>query len=69
MVQVLQRLALQFERLDDRDLSRIVLVARRPRDLHLLNSNHLTRRRVQRQVYTAVRSLSNQLSTHPAENG
>ena len=69
VIQVLQRLAFQLQRFHDRNLSRVVLVARRSWNLDLLDSDHFTRRRVEGKIDFAVRSLADELTTNPTEDG
>lgn len=67
MIKVLQRLRLQLQRLHNGMLARIIFVTRRLRKLYLLNSNHLSCRRVHGKIDTTVRPLSNKLATDPLE--
>lgn len=69
VIKIFQGLRLQLQRFDDRDLAGIVFVARGSRHLDLLDGNHLTGRSVESQVYFAVSTLADKLTTNPAENG
>jgi hypothetical protein len=69
MVQVLERLTLKFQCLHDRDLPRVVLVARRSRNLNLLYSNHFPSSGIQRHINTTKIALPDKLSPDPLENG
>lgn len=69
MIEVLQRLALEFQRVHHADLARIVLVARCTRDLHLLHGDYLSGRGVQRHVDPSEVALADQLTANPLENG
>lgn len=68
MIEVLKGLALQLQGFDNADLPRVVLVAGGPRDLDLLDGNHLTSCGVQRQVDAAVRALPDEFATDPTED-
>jgi hypothetical protein len=67
MVQNLERLALKLQRLHDGDLPRVVLVTSGPRDLDLLDSDHLTRRRIESQIDTAIGPPADELASNPLE--
>jgi hypothetical protein len=68
MVKVLECVALRHEGLHYLQLPAVTLVTRGLGQLDLLHRNHLSGRRVQRQVDTSVCSLANQLSLDPFED-
>ena len=69
MVQILEGLALQLESFHHGDLSRIVHIAVRSWDLHLLDGDHLSSVGVESKVHLAISTFSNKLSTNPTEYG
>ena len=69
MIKILEGLTLQLQCLHDCDLPRIVLVTRRPGNLNLLYSNHLSGGGIQRHVDATEIALPDKLTPNPFEDG
>ena len=68
MIKVLERLTLQLQRLHDRSLPAVISVAGSARHFNLLDRNHFSGRGVQGQVHLAIGTLTDKLTTDPAED-
>ena len=69
MVEILEGLALQLESFHHGDLSRIIHIAIRSWNFHLLDGDHLSSVGVESKVHLAVSTFCNKLSTNPTEYG
>lgn len=69
MIEILEGLALKLQSFYNCDLSRVVFVTRRSRNLDLLYSDHFTSRSIQRQIDASKIALPDELTPNPLENG
>ena len=69
MIEILEGLALELQSFYNCDLSRVVFVTRRSRNLDLLYSDHFTSRSIQRQIDASKIALPDELTPNPLENG
>ncbi|SRR6266702_598676 len=69
MIEILEGLALQLQCFYDCDLSRVVLVTRRSRNLNLLYSDHFPSRGIQRKIDASKIALPYELTPNPFEDG
>ena len=68
VVKIFEGLTLRLQCLDDRHLTRIVLVTGSTGNLDLFDSDHLTGRCVQGEIYTTKSTFADQLASDPFEN-